>query len=360
MGKLRIRRKRRRDIWKPDAAIAILSVMVVALLFLWGGLYWNESSKGNLAVQAYEGELAEFSYPEDESLDSLDQAEPAASESSTEDGRTASESESSGPADPPDGQSAAAGEEPPSSSAPDGEAVPSPSASSGIGNAPGGAEGAKSSKAAGNDKPGAMAGDKPSTAGSEKPDATGSDKPGATADEKPNAAGSEKPDATDSDKPSATAGDKPIATGSDKPNEAGIAEPTEPAAESPADTDSESPSANPEETAVSRTQKYEQEIAEVQAACTRKMREVTSGAESAFQQLNKLDPIAVQAWQAGFANELEDAESDCDGQFRAIVQSAESDSESPAAIEEWQRTFVSMKQELKAESNAKAKQLLGG
>ncbi|WP_018755701.1 hypothetical protein [Paenibacillus terrigena] len=45
MGQQRIRKKRRRRIQKQNIPIVILSSITIILLFVWGGLYWRESTK---------------------------------------------------------------------------------------------------------------------------------------------------------------------------------------------------------------------------------------------------------------------------------------------------------------------------
>lgn len=44
MGKQRTSRKRRRRLQKKDVPIVTLATITIILLFVWGGLYWNESS----------------------------------------------------------------------------------------------------------------------------------------------------------------------------------------------------------------------------------------------------------------------------------------------------------------------------
>ncbi|WP_314591392.1 hypothetical protein [Paenibacillus terrigena] len=45
MGQQRIRKKRRRRIQKQNIPIVILSSITIILIFVWGGLYWRESTK---------------------------------------------------------------------------------------------------------------------------------------------------------------------------------------------------------------------------------------------------------------------------------------------------------------------------
>ncbi len=109
-----------------------------------------------------------------------------------------------------------------------------------------------------------------------------------------------------------------------------------------------------------RTRNYDREIKEVQAQCAKEMKTVIGGAETGWLQVDKRDPYAVQSWQASLTKEMEAAESDCDSRFRDLARDAENDSESPEVIEEWRRAFNVAKEEIKAESNAKAAKLLEG
>jgi hypothetical protein len=127
----------------------------------------------------------------------------------------------------------------------------------------------------------------------------------------------------------------------------------------PSATETGSPNANPTDPPISQTQKYEQEIAQVQAMCTKEMKEVLGGAESSMQQLDKTDPFAFQAWNDNLTKELAAAESDCDGKFQEITGNAEKNSISPTVIEEWRQTFSALKVTLQGESKAKLRQWTG-
>lgn len=72
MGQQRIRKRRRRRFRKPDIAIFILSTITILLLFLWGGLYWKESSENKLIVNASEQEEFQQILLEDNDLLLLD------------------------------------------------------------------------------------------------------------------------------------------------------------------------------------------------------------------------------------------------------------------------------------------------
>jgi hypothetical protein len=129
---------------------------------------------------------------------------------------------------------------------------------------------------------------------------------------------------------------------------------------SPSTTETKSPSTNQSVPPISKVQKYEQEIIQVQAMCTTDMKEVLSGAESSIQQLDKTDSVAVQALKVKLTKEITSAESKCDGKFQEVSQNAEKNSVSPEVIEEWKQTFSALKEKLRGESLAKLKQLMGG
>jgi hypothetical protein len=130
--------------------------------------------------------------------------------------------------------------------------------------------------------------------------------------------------------------------------------------ESPSPTETHSPSPSQSESTISQEQQYEQQFIQVQAMCTKDMKEVLNEAETSIQQLDKTDLYAVQAWNEKLTKEMATAESKCDGKFQEVAQNAENDSVSPVAIEEWKQTFSVLKKKLQEESQAKLQQLIGG
>jgi hypothetical protein len=129
---------------------------------------------------------------------------------------------------------------------------------------------------------------------------------------------------------------------------------------SPSATVIKSPSTKQSDPPITKAQNYDQEITQIQAICTKDMKEVLSGAESSIQQLDKTDPVAVQALKVKLMNEIVAAEYKCDVKFQEVTQKAESDSVSPKVIAEWKQTFSAMKEKLREESRAKLQQLMGG
>jgi len=313
MGGKRIRRKRRREFRKPDAAIVSLSTLVVVLLLVWGGLHWQEKAEGKSAVLAAGADDPGREPSSGQELPAAGSESSVAPEEEPTAPATDTEADEPGELGVPTPEASPAEEEPGKGEATPVKRDPKPAK-------PGGSASGRNPATPG--MPASVS--KPSQ--SPSPSAPATSTPGA------GEGGTEENAAT----PSATATETP--------------EIAEPATPSPGATNS------PE----SRTAAYERQIKDVQAACSRDMKGVMSEAENGFQQLNKQDPFAIRAWQENMASGLATAESDCEGKFQAVVVDAEEHSESPEVIEGWKRTFGAMKEELKAESNAKSKQLLGG
>ncbi|WP_373230132.1 hypothetical protein [Cohnella sp.] len=296
MGKQRIRRKRRRGFRKPDAVIVTLTSVTVILLFVWGGLHWKESSGRALFVNANGAERGEQTLQEEGGLQAMD-----------------SEGMNAGV----DEQSSATAE----TFAP----VQQP-----------------------NDKPDATGG---------VPQLPESDEPAQDTVTKmdeveQSPVNSESPSATETNHSSTNQTD-PASTNQTDPASTNQTDP-------PSTNQIDPPSTNQTDPPISQAQKYEQKIIQVQASCTKDMNEVLSGAESSIQQLDRTDPVAVQAWKEKLTKELADAESKCDGKFQEVSQNAEKNSVSPKVIEEWKQTFSTLKEKLQIESRAKLQQLMGG
>ncbi len=188
------------------------------------------------------------------------------------------------------------------------------------------------------------------------------DKPGVT-DEVPHTPESDElvqETVTKPETESTTETDSPNSTETDLPKTAETDLPKTAETDLPKTAETDSTSTTETDPPISEAQKYEQEIIQVQAMCTKDMKEVLSGAESSIQQLDKTDPYAVQAWKEKLTKELAAAESKCDGKFQEVTQNAEKNSVSPKVIEEWQQTFSALKVKLQEESQAKLRQLMGG
>ncbi|WP_372629028.1 hypothetical protein [Cohnella sp.] len=328
MGKKRVRRRRRREFPKPDAAIVTLSSLVVLLLILWGGLHMREASQSKLAAAAAAEELGE---PESQ------MAWQAALELSSEEENVES------PEPEPDDTYATETE---NSYLPEGdEQASAPDSKGGSDEQLGRDETAKAGRESGaKSNQGTAA--KP---GTPVRSATGSEKAGTpkTPDSAEQAPAESEPPASASAQSPSDASKSAARPDTKETNVAGTKE-------------SAQPNEAPTIPAASGKRDYDQEIKEIQAQCTRGMKAALSEAESGLQQVDKRDPFAIQAWQSSLTKNMAAAESDCDGQFKELIRDAENDSVSPEAIEEWRKSFNAAKEELKAESNAKAAQLLGG
>ncbi|TFE28168.1 hypothetical protein [Cohnella luojiensis] len=281
MGQRRRRKIRHRGFRKPDTAIVALASLVVVLLLVWGGLYWEESSERALIVHAGGEDQVDRTLREEGGLQTTD-----------------SEDLSSGVEEQP-------------------------------------------SSAVGTDAPVEQSDNKPVT------------EPGKENDTKTGSQGTAEPQGTPEPESEGNAGHE-------SPNDSVPESPTLSKPDSPSPSESESPSATPTDPPISKTQKYEQEITQVQAMCTKDMNEALSGAESGIRQLDRSDPYAVKEWNDKWTKEMEAAESKCDGDFQAVTNKADNDSVSPNVIEGWKETFSAMKVKLQGESKAKLQQLMGG
>ncbi|WP_391573365.1 hypothetical protein [Cohnella sp.] len=320
MDKKRLRRRKRRDFPKPNAAIVTLSALTFFLLLLWGGLHMREVSERKLVAAAAEnqeqaGALQEYRGSSHSAPNVRYPAETDGSYS-PEDGRSLTPSAVDG--------SAASDGDP--DEKPERQAIPQP-------NVPNRSE----------SKAGAGAGDGKS-AGS-RPDSVIDPETSNSALTEP-----ESPVSSDTGTSETTSGVAESSQPSQSPEETGKSG-TEGYAQ---------PYETPTITDNNRMRNYEEEIKEVQAQCAKEMKTVMVGAENGWLQVDKRDPYAIQTWQTSLTKEMAAAESECDNRFRDLTRDAEKDSESPEVIEEWRRAFNAAKEEIKAESNAKAAKLIGG
>ncbi|QJD87445.1 hypothetical protein [Cohnella herbarum] len=322
----RKRRKRRREFRKPDAVIVILGSLTIVLLLVWGGLYWKETSERTQIVHAGGKKQFEQAMHDDIGLQTAD------SETFYSEGydQPAIGGETLEPAARADDESAI-----------NDEAQKLPQASGAAQETvaqPGKRHPVKSNSH------GAAETDKPSAIESGSPSGTGTDLPSAAESEMPSKTGTQLSNEMETESSTEMETEWPSAAETGKPNAA----------------ETGSPIANPIDPPISQKQKYEQEITQVQAMCTKEMKEALGGAESSFQQLDKKDPFAFQAWNENLTKELAAAETKCDGKFQEITVNAEKDSISPTAIEEWRQTFNALKVTLQGESKAKLQQWTGG
>ncbi|WP_169087827.1 hypothetical protein [Paenibacillus sp. PL91] len=309
MSQRHARRNRRPRFQKPDTINIILGSLTIVLLFVWGGLYWKESSQQALIVNA-DGSA------QNEQAELIDLDEPVTEPVIT----------------PPAGE-------------------------------------VKPADAVKGDKPAEQATEKPAVGGDgavlpeettkpSQPDkgsgAVQTTKPAQT--EKPNQETAAKPNAGGSTKPATTkpGSTKPVAT---KP-ETTKPETTEPETTKPETTKPETPAET--KPPVSMSEKYEQEIIQLQAKCTQDMNEVLVGAEASIEQMDQSDPYAFQALNQKWMDSLANVESTCNTNFQTKIDYAEKDNVDPAITEEWQQKFSSLMLQLQGEFEAKMLQLMGG
>ncbi len=124
--------------------------------------------------------------------------------------------------------------------------------------------------------------------------------------------------------------------------------------------DTNSNSSSPSETIASKESKYEQKLVELKAKCMKDMNVILEGAESSIPQLDKTNPVEVQAWQDKITNEVSNAESVCERNYLDLIQAAEKDAVSASKIDEWTLTYNALIVKLQDESRAKLQSLMGG
>ncbi|GGH15450.1 hypothetical protein [Paenibacillus segetis] len=308
MGQHRIRKRRRRRFHKPDVAVSILACLTIILLFVWGGLYWKESSEKMPVVNAsvqdqtepplMQGEnglpIKDEEYKNTELVDTLQAIEEVEDHAGNNADELAENQETSQ------------------------------------------TEAASDSQAGKMNKPNAID-------NSAKPDSSSSSLT--------------KPETKSSTKPNESEPTKTGPLSSMKPDEQ---EQNLVESDSTGSLVTGTPSVTPTAPAVSKVEKYEEEFTKIQGKCTKDMKAVLSGAESNAQQLDKRDPRVVLAWRDNLNAELATAESTCEGTFQGLIQTAENEQVSDNAIEKWKQTYTDLKVKLREESEAKLKELMGG
>ncbi|OBZ13613.1 hypothetical protein [Bacillus sp. FJAT-26390] len=150
-------------------------------------------------------------------------------------------------------------------------------------------------------------------------------------------------------KPGAGGGAKP---GTTKPGT------TKPGTSTPGTTNPETPAVT--EPPVNMSEKYEQEIIQLQAKCTQDMNEVLVGAEASIEQLDMSDPYAFQQLNQKWMDGLANVENTCNTKFQEKIDNAEKADVDSAITEEWQQKFSALMLQLQGEFEAKLLQLMGG
>lgn len=275
MGQQHTRKKRRPRLQKPDTVNIILGSLTIILLFLWGGLYWKESSQQALIVNADGAAQSEHALQEEIGLPT---AEPSAS--------------------------------------PAVEAQPAATDET--------------------VKPAEQAAEKPGISGGEIQQLPESAKP-AVRDKAPLPAKTSKPASTA------------------KPNKQTVAKPDAGVKVKPG-----TPIAKETKPPISLSEKYEQQIVQVQVKCTQDMNEILAGAKSSIEQLDKSDPYAFQQLNQKWMDGLANVESACTSSFQEIIQNAENDAVEPEITVEWEQKFNALMLKLQSDFEMKLLQLMEG
>lgn len=142
---------------------------------------------------------------------------------------------------------------------------------------------------------------------------------------------------------------KPSAT--NKPSQETAVKPDTTTTPKPVVTETEPPE--------SLSEKYEQQLVQLQAKCTQDMNEVLVGAEASIEKMDKSDPYAFQELNQKWSDSLAKAEDTCNTKFQGIIAKAEKDAVEPEVIEEWEQTFSNLMLQLQSEFEAKILQLMG-
>ncbi|MFD0958223.1 hypothetical protein [Paenibacillus chungangensis] len=294
MGKRGSHTNRRSQAGNASPIIIVLSTMTVTLLLVWGGLYWQEQSEDKSTLYASEADNEPIVMVD---LDKLQQVNAEA-------------------------------ENPGLSNSGDSEAESSEG------------EGLKEEVVPVADDEKAAAED--STAGTVKkptsPEVSG--QPGSEQDDKP---------ATKPTPQSSSPTEKPIPKPTEKPT-------PEPSPDETGGTD-ETP-IEPTPTPVDKAALYEAELIAVQAVCVEELKQVLQEAEVSIGEVDKRDPVAVQALIVELTNKLQSAQDGCEAQFNEVIDQAEKDGVSQDTIKEWESTFDEILEQIHIETELKLQAMM--
>lgn len=287
MSKHHARKKRRPRLQKPDTINIILGSLTLILLFVWGGLYWNESSQQSLIVNANGAALNEQAQLSEEEL----YGTAPEKTSPTVDGVPPTTDKTGKPVEQVAGKPAGSG----------GEAVlPEKEA----------------------DKP---------------------------------AGENENPLPVQTTKPSSTT--KPNKGTETKPNDGSTSTPTTKPKPTPSP---DQPNVPETEAPITSTEKYEQQIVQIQAKCTQDMNDILAGAETSIAQLDMSDPYAFQELSQKWMDGLSKVEATCSTKMQGIIAQAEKDNVEAEITDKWEQTFSDLMLQLQGQFEAKLLQLMGG
>ena len=158
------------------------------------------------------------------------------------------------------------------------------------------------------------------------------------------------------------------------PTKANTASPAKPVTQNPTMSDTQSPtksdtpiptqnvppSTNHTENSVDPALKYEQEITRIQEKCSLDKNAVLNTAENSFRQLDMRNPAEIQVWRDNLTTKLITAESTCETAFQEQIHLSENDSVSVEVIDKWRNTYNALKLRLKEESESKLQILMAG
>lgn len=130
--------------------------------------------------------------------------------------------------------------------------------------------------------------------------------------------------------------------------------------DSPKTGDKDLSSSKETDSVVIPLQKYEQEMIKIEANCRKDMNVVLHGAENSFQKLDMRDFASIQSWKENTTKEIATAESTCEVTYQDLIRNAEKDAVSTSVINEWKQTYNTLKEGLQDESRAKMQRLMGG
>ncbi|MCU6707978.1 hypothetical protein M6D81_04560 [Paenibacillus sp. J5C_2022] len=115
---------------------------------------------------------------------------------------------------------------------------------------------------------------------------------------------------------------------------------------------------SPEPTPADAAALYEAELIAVQAVCVEDLKQVLQKAEVSIGEVDKTDPIAVQALIVELTNKLQTAQDGCEAQFNEVIDRAEKDGVSQDTIKEWKSTFNEILKQIHSETELKLQAMM--
>lgn len=297
MSTERIRKKRRRRFRKPKPLIVILSSITILLLFVWGGLYWKESSEKALIDNTNGNESSQQTQEENEGQSTVTEG-------------------------PLDMDIEVNSEENPSTIMDDELTAGAPDPSTSLGE-------------------------------------TGVDrtitKPAEQVKTKADSPEHIKTPLQTPSQPSSSSQQKNTRQQQTTTQQQPSSQPT---SDYTSQVESESSSSKETTDGVTIVQKYEQEMIQLETSCRNDINNALNKANTSFQKLNKGNIADVQTWKENLNIEITTAESTCEATYQDLIRAAEKDDVPIHVIEEWSQTYNALKVRLQDESKAKIQQLM--